>query len=442
MLEVSWVARGLAIDTVRYACGGAIMGDGRPVIGKVPRAGFASISYGPGMKGNTLVAARTSVKINDADGSLKRMLDTYLPRGSAATIRWVSPFLVAADWELLFTGIVDDWKSSKGVIELLLKTNDKALQSPGPKPIFSRADTGYAADPTIWGTAMPLVLGIHDSYKVTGRGMVPAVNVRWNEDTGEFWWCATIGSLKTVPRIYFDGVVEEAGFSIARGVYGGVYQTLIQVDGSLLPTESDGKKSKGQVLSFDCHGPDSTGGIAGDSITNPIVALRAYLNNYVFRDNRSSLWAGDAAEIHAATWDACEDYFDLYGYEGAFRIGGGARDPALKAIEGFLQSKPWVKMWWSPQGQIQIVAIPHADPTIADGDWLNATSKVAADKLVVEPGDRKDVYTGIIAPYLYSHSESKYLGSYESHDIGFTPEDDRVTFEIEDQFSQGRYDLD
>jgi hypothetical protein len=442
VLDLDLEARGFAIGSRRLGNETAIMLEGRQVEGLVPNAGFGSISYGPGMGGNTLVAARTSVKVNDPHGDFYNELETYAPRGSIARIRWASPFLTTADWELLFTGVLDDWKFSDGLLELLLKTDDAALTSPGPKPIFSRAETGYAEDPTIWGTSMPLVLGIHDSYKVTGRGMVPAVNIRWNEDTGEFWWCASIGALKSIPRIYLDGLVVEAGFSITRGVYGGVYQTIIQVDGSVLPTESDGKKSKGQVLSFDCQGPDANGGIAGDSITNPIAEMRAYLNNYTFRDNRTSVWESDADQIGTASWDVVQAYLDLYGYEGAFRTGGGERQEAKTPIEDFLKAKPWIKMWWSPRGQIDIAVIAHEDPSIPVGDWLNADTKVGKKDFLFQPGDRKEVFTGIISPYLYSHSESKYVGSYEAHDIAFVPRDKRVTIEIEDPFSQGRYDQD
>ncbi len=442
MLEVAWVARGYALGTVRYARGGAVMADGAPTRGLVPTAGFKEVSYGPGMRGNKLVAARTSVKIADADGSLQAMLETYDPRGSAATVRWVSPRLVAADWELIFTGLVEDWKIVDSVVEVILKTNDAPLQSPGPKPIFSRSEWGSAFEQTVWGTAMPLVIGIHDSYKVTGRGMVPAVNIKWNQDLGLFWWCASIGSLGNIPRIYYDGAVKETGFSVIRGTYGGVHQTIITTDEANAPNDGaeEPKLDGSVVVSFDCEGPDEDGGTEGEPITNPVQSIRAFLNNYVFRDNRTSVWYGDHASIHTPTWDAVQTYFDLYGYEGAFRIGGGDREPGLKVIEAFLESKPWVKMWWTPSGQLAIGVIRHRDPVIATTDWINAWTKVSGKDFVYQPGDRKEVLSGIVSPYLYSHSESKFLGSYEAHDLSVLPPTERVTDEIEDEFSQGRYD--
>lgn len=441
VFDVDWVARGYSIGHGRYGRGGAIMADGPPVKGIVPTAGFKECSYGPGMKGNTLVAARTSVKVNDADGSIQAMLETYDPRGSAATVRWASPFLVAADWEVIFSGLVEDWKVQGSVVEILLKTNDAALQSPGPKPIFSRSEWGSAFDATTWGTSMALVTGIHDSYKVTGRGMVPAVNIRWDSDNGFFWWHASIGNLKSIPRIYYDGGVKETGFTILRGTFGGVFQTIITVDAANIPRNSDGEAEGGQIVSFDCEGPGPTGTTAGTPVTNPIKQLRAFLNNYVFRDTRRGEWnVIDAAQIDTATWDAVEAYFDLYGYEGAFRIGGGDREEAGKVIEAVLEAHRWLKAWWTPTGKIALGVIPHADPNVAGDDWLNASTKVSDKDFSYVPGDRKEVLSGIICPYLYSHSEQKYLGSYEAHDLSALPEAERVTDEIENPFSQGRYD--
>lgn len=442
--DVTWRARGYTIATGRYARGGAMMADGPPCKGIVPTAGFKECSYGPGMKGNTLVAARTSVKLNDADGSIQAMLETYDPRGSVALVRWVSPFLVEADWEPIFTGVVEDWKIVGNVVEVLLKTNDAPLQSPGPKPIFSRSDWPSAYDATTWGTAMALVTGIHDSYKVTGRGMVPAVNVKWDEDGGRFWWHASIGNLKTIPRIYYDGAVKETGFSVIRGTYGGVFQTIITVDAANIPVtvgaDDKAEPAPDAVVSFDCEGPGADGTTVGDSVTNPVAQLRAFLNTYVFRDVRNGRWAtADADQIDTATWDATEDYFDLYGYEGAFRLGGGEAEQALQVFEAFLKAHRWVKAWWTPTGKIALAVIPHADPPLT-GDWINAATKVADKDFVYSPGDRREVLSGIVSPYLYSHSEQKYLGSYEAHDIGVLPEEERVSEEIENPFSQGRYD--
>lgn len=442
VFQATWKARGYTISEERYAHGGAMMLDGRPCKGLVPPGGFKEASYGPGLKGNTLTAARTSVKVNDGTGELQSMLEAYDPRGSVASVKWASPYLVEEDWEPVFTGLVEDWRTVNNTVEVLLKTDDAPLTSPGPKPIFSRSEWGYAFDPTTWGTAMPLVVGIHDSYKVTARGMVPAINVRWNEDLGQYWWCASIGNLKSIPRIYYDGNVKELGFTVLRGVYGGVFQTLITVDAANAPRDDNGDTSGGTVVSFDCEGPDADGGISGDALTNPVAGLRAFFNNYVFRDNRTGVWQGDAPQIHAASWDATEAYFDLHGYEGAFRLGGGERQPALSVLESFLRPRPWVRAWWSPTGQIHLGYIPHADPNVTDDDWLNASTKVKPDNFRYTPGDRKEVLTGVIAPYLYSHAEQKFIGSYEAHDIGNTREEDRTTEEIEDDFSQGRYSQD
>ena len=441
MLEVAWVSRGYTIETARYARGGANMADGVPARGLVPRAGFGAATFGPGMmaRGNTLVAARTTVKLNDADGSLRAMLATYDPRDSVATVRWVSPCLASTDFEPVFYGRVFDWTIQEGVVELQLKTHDAALQAPGPKPIFSRAEWPRASEVTIFGTVMPLVTGIHDSYKVTGRGMVPAVNIRWDEDAGSFWWCGSIGALATIPRIYYDGSPKQSGFTVVRGTYGGVYQTIISVDAANVPVDGEGKPDPGVVVSFDCSGPDASGGITSATLTNPLAELRAFLNNYVLRDNRSAFWEGDHVTIDTAAWDVAEVYFDLYGYEGAFRIGGGESQPAAKVIEAFLKSHPWVKMWWTPSGKLSITILAHEDRSVSDTDWTNIETKVASKEFKYIPGDRRDVYSGVVNPYLYSHAEQKYLGSYEVHDLTVKPAN--VT-EVEDEFSQGRYSLD
>ena len=138
VLTMTLVARGLALGTEVCAPAGRITDAGQ--VTRVTRpGGWERITYGAPIAQSFIRALDTSVSVSDADGSLLQMLDTYDPRGSACVIQMAAPGLLAEDWEPVFVGILEDWESDGPFTRVHMKTDDTALRSPIPSPVFGRS---------------------------------------------------------------------------------------------------------------------------------------------------------------------------------------------------------------------------------------------------------------------------------------------------------------
>lgn len=428
VLDVEWMIRGFDIGAERYAPK-KLFADRQVSTLTVAGNGFAEIRYGAGLRGNTLVAARTVVKLS-ADTRLSKKLEQYDPRGSASTIYWASPLLLKADWEPLHVGIVEDWRITPNFTDLFLKTDDSVMPAQSPKPFFSKADSSSAADPSIWGVPMPLVLGSHSGFDMTGRGAITAYNVRYNDTLG-YWYCASIGNVNVI-RVYVDGIQRLSGFTIARHMFGGTQMTLIKFDTTQKPEVN-------AVVTCDVTGPDADGQLVGPTLKNPISLLRVYLNNYVFRDHRSGDWNPvDVFQIDTASWDAVVAYFDLKGYESGIKIGGARGDfqSAQAVIQKLLDSYVWLRIQWTETGKLTIFVIDHADENPA-GNWVRADVITSDQGFVYTPGDRKEVIDRVSVPFLPNDSESKFMSTFEAHDLSLRYDPNSLV--IENHFSQATY---
>ena len=431
ILDVTWVARafttaprGVYSPSARTTDIGGVTAVTRP-------GGWGKITYGAGIQKGRLDAVITSVDIADKDRTLVDMLETYDPRGSVANINWASSNLVEADWEPVFRGIVSDWARSGIYTKLLLKTDDTVLRTLVPGAVFSRVEWPATFDNTIFGTTMPLILGIHDAFLLTARGMVPAINLRYDKDLG-YWWIASLGNLVDIRRVYYDGtVISAAAWSIRRGVFGGNRMTVLVIADGFQPEE-------GVVVSFDCEGPDSSGLSAGAAITGPVQILRSTLEEYVYRDPPLAAWRGDATIIDDTSWDAAAAFFDARGYDCGRRFGGDQNsESAAEMIQSFLDAYPFTRIWWTPLGKLALGVI---DPDDVDPDaslWLDLETHNAGGQVPFLPGDRREVYTHLLQPYMWSSSEQKYMSAIEAHDVAAL--DEKVKLSIDNPWTQARF---
>ena len=395
--------------------------------------GFEPISFGPGLEENKLRTVATSVSVLDPTRRLLDLCETYEPRDSQARIRWGARRLMAVDWEDCFNGILEDWSRDGLATKLHLKTDDTVLRTPIPRGTFERAEWGAAQDTTVFGTPLPLIMGIHDSSTMTGRGAVPAVNIRYDKDLG-YWWCLAANNLVSVRRIYYDGVVQlNTGWSVQRGVYGGNLLNILVI-------ESAYKPEKGVLVSFDCDGPTSTGGATGTSLTNPVRQLRALLEEWTYRTSPLGLWRG-AHPILGSTWDTVATWFDTHQYESARRFGGNQPAESMaQVIQSFLDSFDFVRMWWTPLGQIEIGVLDPEDSDPDNALWLDLGPLYHKDELPYTRGDRKEVYSHVRMPYMWSDADGKFQAAYEAHDVAALPI--KVPLVIENPWTQGRYTQD
>lgn len=436
VLRVDWHARGFDIQTDYVAPGGALL-SGVPLRSKTTQGGWGPIQYGPGIRGSTLATSRTFVRVEDKDRTLAELLETYNPRGSVARISWAALGLVEGDWETKFLGVVEDWEGREGgAIELILKTDERDLRSPAPKPQFTRAAWPTATDPSIYGTASPLLLGIHDSFKITVRGQVRGLNVREDDSspTALQFYSASLGNLTSIDRVYYDGVQQVGlAFQTLRGLFGGVYQTILAL-------ERDASPAPEVVVSFDCVGPDTSGGIAGPTLLNPVAQLRVFLEEYTFRDNQTGVYVGAHPLIEQTSWATVEAFFAAREYESGVILGGGGSRPlGLDVVESFLAAYPFVRMWWNETGQIECHLIDYTDTDPPAEAWLVADRDSEPGSFRYQPGDRKDVFNRIEMPYLFSDMEGKFLAQHEAHDVD-SIEDPQARL-VSNPWSQARYDL-
>ena len=187
VLSIDLVARGLSLGRV-IASPSVRLTDLGQVTHVTTDGGWEQIVYGSGIQSGALEVLRTSVTVADSDeeqtGTLIRLLKAYDPRGSAARIDWAAPGLMEEDWTPLFRGVLEDWRADGLTTKLLLKTDDTLFRTQVPRETFERPVWPTASDATIHGTTWPLCMGIFDSYAITGRGMVPLVNIRYDETLG------------------------------------------------------------------------------------------------------------------------------------------------------------------------------------------------------------------------------------------------------------------
>lgn len=391
---------------------------------------WKEIKYGSGIESSELEVVRTSIGVPDPDGSLLRKLQTYNPRGSAARQWWACKGILSTQWEPLFTGILEDWERSGQVTVLVMKCDDSMLRKPIPEKTFSRMEWSAAEDATIFETAVPLCLGVFDAYAVTGRGMVPAVNVVYDETLGYIWW-ASQGHQKTITRVFVDGEVQAStAWSTTRGVKGGALATFIVFAAGYQP-------EKGTVVSFDCEGPDEDGLYAGDPIEIPSDVLRVVLEENVFRSAPTGAWRGAHPTIDATSWDYVEAWLAARGYRCARRFGGDQNpEAAAAAIQDYLDKHPWQRIQWTEDGTLSIFII---DPD----DFEPSSSVIRIDlhhdggSVDYSPGDSKEVYSHWRVWRLWSPAESKFLAGLWAHDIAALPM--RVEKEIQNTWSAGAF---
>lgn len=431
VLAVDWEARGLSLGRGVYSTAVRTTALGQVTAVTKP-GGWDSITYGSGIERGQLDVVRTSVEVSDPARELLRTLETYDPRGSAARIDWAAPGLDDVDWTPLFRGVVEDWERAGLYTKLLLKTDDTALRTAIPSRVFARTEWGSAPDSTIYGTAMPLVMGIFDSFAITARGMVPAIGIRYDKDLG-YWWLASCDHLVEIRRVYYDGVAQpDTIWTTRRGVWGGGVCTIIEVTAGYQP-------DKGVVVSFDCEGPDEDGLYAGDAVTNPVRLLRTVLEEFAYRPPPLGAWRGDHS-IVGAGWDTGEAWFEARGYECAKRFGADQNpETAAEVIASFLDAYPSARIHWSPLGALDMLILDPDDEDPAAAGWFRVDLHHEGGRVEYAPGDLKDVYSHLRMPYMWSPAEQKYLGALEAHDVAALPL--KVPLEVPNNWSQGRYSL-
>jgi hypothetical protein len=441
--DIAWRGRaGQDLGHGRYAPVGAdLPGTGIPggtdlpprlALGQVLRGGWAPITYGDTEPG-TLQAARTSVTFADEGGRIARMLERYEPTGSPAWIAWASPAVSYSDWFWLFRGIVDDWRyPTKGTVQVLLKADDSPLVTSFTQPLFEPSAWVGAGDPSVFSKRLPLALGIFDSFSLVNKGALPAFNVRF--DGAGYWWFASILGLRNITNVFTEGVrIDPSRWTTLRGMYGGVYCTLISFSTGYQPETATAK------VTFDCEGPDASGlESGGTSLLNPIRQRRAILESFVFQDRRVAGFAAASPLIDDTSWEDLADYFDLHEPEGTAYFGGVQNaTTGHQLLEELLGSRNWLRACWTPLGRIQLYRLLLDDERDEDDPRLDLDLIASAGTQQVQPGDRRETNTRVVMPYLRQPAEGRYISALSVDDPAANSVS--VIASIPDPCSQGRF---
>jgi hypothetical protein len=184
---------------------------------------------------------------------------------------------------------------------------------------------------------------------------------------------------------------------------------------------------------------DQVGLTTGSTLTGVPDQLRAIIEEYTYRSPPLNGWRGPHGICEATSWDAVSRHFSFHKIESAYKTGGGQEpESAAEIIDTFLATYPWVRMWWTEQGQIAIAVIDPDDFDPDDSSVLDLQKYHEGGEVPYLPGDRREVYTHVRMPFMWSGSEQKYLAAYEAHDVAALTE--KVALVTDNPWSQCRFD--
>jgi hypothetical protein len=138
-------------------------------------------------------------------------------RGDAVVVKLLSPNVTAASYFTLFSGVVDAVRRRGSKLEISCRQDDDALTQPLTKaritkyafPDLPLSGTAPASD-----SAIPWLVGVHDSAPFSGTGMVPCLYV----DSVNFRYLVGLTWDLTVTRVFSNGTIkaEPADYSVVQ----------------------------------------------------------------------------------------------------------------------------------------------------------------------------------------------------------------------------------
>jgi hypothetical protein len=120
-----------------------------------------------------------------------------------------------------------------------------------------------------------------------------------------------------------------------------------------------------------------------------------------------------------ASWDAAEDWADIFGLEGAAYIGGStAMERAREIVDRWLQSFPCFRLFWNGAGELEIAIF---DPTVWQGypsgsDRRISTEQLSKGSYVVGMNTDK-ITKRISSSFCYSAADGQAYGLVDVEDM-------------------------
>jgi len=320
----------------------------------------------------------TTVTVTDVGRDLTQILEgKYEARKSAAAVKLALSGVASSAWFPLLTGVVDRWRQTGLKWDLTIRPDDRALQGYVPKTTVTKGNAPLAdtTNKSPYGRYMPIVYGVHDASALTGQGMLPTINVRFDGTLG-WYYLVSLGRLKSVDRVYKNGTLQTVAthYNVIYPLLGGVQTTCLSWVSA--PATTD-------VIQCDVNGIESVGDGTGQTITNPVDILKHFLVNFVWNNYRSGLWFADStAPIDALAFATAAGWASRFSWEGAKRIGGDTtQQRGVDLVNEWLTSWPTLRLWWNNQGKLACGALSHLWTGYIDDPWFRGMVDEKGDSL-------------------------------------------------------------
>lgn len=391
--------------TRRYAQVGIASATLGQVYGKVIQWGTLERSISD--RDNQISLNKATVTIEDTDASFSSLLeDSNAPgmRGTRALIQLIGPNVAPADWATLFDGYLDNWSMSGLFVWTLdISPNDQPLVNASfPKTPLLAIDWPNIGDKTLYGEFVPLIYGVHDSRGSSDAGMVPCPYV----DRIGFRYLVAHGWV-TVDRVYVDGVLTGAGFSITHPTINGRLFTLIDFSSDQADAE----------ITADVTGYESVGNGSGTTLTG-VDCLKHALVNFVYGDYQGGNWASvGTVPINTSSFTTTQSFLTDMVWEGVSRRYGGASKTSGMDLIGDFCSSLQLLAFFTREGQISVAPDDHRSLTLwyDEPRWLRYDLYEVGDSFRLEY-DRDSIIDRLSIQYVYSEADGKFVQVVEVRD--------------------------
>jgi hypothetical protein len=297
-----------------------------------------------------------SVSLADDDrvfSSLVAGRDGHRLRNATVRVKLAAPEVEPAKWYRAFTGRLLGysmgapflWSLRVGVDDLPLRRYTRNT--------ITRADWPGAAEDVL-SQAVPIIFGTFDSRETTDKGAVPTLRVEADGIAGTAGYLVSAGVLKSVDRVYKDGVLEAAGWTAETVEVNGKAHTAIRY---AVDPGAD------VAITADVVGLTAAGDGSGDAVLEPTEQLRLLLTNFVYGDWASGAWLADStAPLDLFSFSECAEFLATEGHEGSLYVGELVRGEDV--IDEWCETFG-VRMGWTEDGRLALVA---DDPRRGDYD--------------------------------------------------------------------------
>ena len=339
---------------------------------------------------------------------------------SPASISWITEGLDEPSWTTLFVGILQSWRYYGVQVELSVKADAHALEFDDVPRVKLTAGDWPLIHVTSKGTFAPIVYGIHDANAITGKGMLPCPNVRFDATAG-YWYVVSLGFVKSVDRCYRNGALLTATTQWTWSyVYaGGKPYTIVALVG-ITPAASD-------IITVDVKGLTTLAAGTGAVIASPPEILKHALVNFVFNDWQGAVatasgWLADSsAPIDTTSFAAAASWASQFGWESAWRMGGGIQAAlGQEVLRSWTNSFPSMRAWWTERGQIGCEPLRHHDDRSGlypSDPWLREENLIGLPEESFVVSDNPDqLLSRVNGSHLYGEADQKYWATLEVQD--------------------------